>query len=128
MFSDETRFNLHHSDGRVLVWRQAGERYDEENTGPQEAFGGGCITVWAGVVNNGKTELFISNRIVDAAVHRDNILNNIVVPFAQDGGGEDFVIIDDKTRPHRALTGINFLAKDRYITASAIKVSRLKHN
>lgn len=109
MFSDETRFNLYHSDGRVLVWRQAGERYNEENMAPQEAFGGGGITVWAGVMYNGKTELFISNRTVNAAVYRDNILNNIVLPFAQDFG-EDFVLIDDNARPHRARTVINFLA------------------
>lgn len=45
MFSDETRFNLDHYDGRILVWRQAGERYDEENMAPQEAFGLGLCTM-----------------------------------------------------------------------------------
>ena len=30
LFTDESRFNLEHSDGRQRVWRRPGERYDEQ--------------------------------------------------------------------------------------------------
>lgn len=108
MFCDETRFNLIHSDGRVLVWRQPGERYVENNMAVQESFGGGGINVWAGVMYNGKTELFISGRTVDGEVYKNNILRNFVLPFARNFG-HDFLLIDDNARPHRARIVQEFL-------------------
>jgi len=68
---------------------------------PQEAFGGGGINVWGDVMHNGRSELYISRRTINAQIYRDDILNNIVIPFA-DNFGEEFVLIDDNARPHRA--------------------------
>ncbi|KAJ8910397.1 hypothetical protein NQ315_010458, partial [Exocentrus adspersus] len=50
--ADETRFNLFHSDGRMLVCREPNQRYLEENMAPQEAFGGGGVIVWGGIIRN----------------------------------------------------------------------------
>lgn len=68
---------------------------------PQEAFGGGGLNVWAGVMYNGKTELFICHESITALRYRDNIIRPIVVPYAQNYG-QDFVLVDDNARPHRA--------------------------
>lgn len=46
MFSDECRFKLYESDGRMLVWRERNERYVEEHMEAREPFGGGGVTVW----------------------------------------------------------------------------------
>ena len=81
LFTDETRFNLIHSDGRVLMWREFNQRYLEENMAPQEPFGGGGVTVCGGVMFNGKTELFITRQTINAVVYMDDILNYIVVPL-----------------------------------------------
>ena len=49
IFSDESKFNLHSSDGRIKVWRKKNERYLDECTkktikgGPYVMFWG-CIT------------------------------------------------------------------------------------
>ena len=108
LFTDETRFNLIHSDGRMLVWRGPNQRYLEENMAPQEAFGGGGVTVWGGIIRNGKTELFITNQTVNATVYQEEILEPIVVPFARNYGLE-FLLVDDNALPHRARRITEFL-------------------
>ncbi|KAK7093882.1 hypothetical protein V1264_007565 [Littorina saxatilis] len=45
LFSDESRFNLHHHDGRARVWRRQGERYNNGLVQERVAFGGGSIMV-----------------------------------------------------------------------------------
>jgi len=80
MFSDETRFNLIHSDGRMLVWRQPRERFNEENMAPQEPFGGGSVNVWGGVMNNGKTELYRTFDTINSVTYRENNINRMDWP------------------------------------------------
>lgn len=102
LFSDESRFRLHHSDGRVLVWRRPGERFDDRNIAPNIAFGGGSITVWGGIIFNGRTELIIFIReSVTAQRYRDRCILPVVVPFAENYG-QDLIFMDDNARPHRA--------------------------
>ena len=46
VFSDESRFSLFHNDGRVGVWRTAGERYHPDCLSPTVKYGGGSVMVW----------------------------------------------------------------------------------
>ena len=44
-FSDESRFCLRHTDGRLRVWRRNGERHAEVNVQPRHAYNGGSVMV-----------------------------------------------------------------------------------
>lgn len=101
LFTDETRVNLYKSDGRILVWRGQGERYFEENMAAQEAFGGGGVTVWGGVIVDQKTDLFISHQSINGEIYRDRCIRPLVAPLARNFG-DNFILVDDNARPHRA--------------------------
>lgn len=102
LFTDESKFNFFRSDGRVLVWRRTNERFKEEHMEARVAFGGGGVTVWGGMSMNGKSELVIlRGESMNGARYRDLCVRDIVVPYAQNFG-DDFILVDDNARPHRA--------------------------
>ncbi|CAB4380217.1 unnamed protein product [Rhizophagus irregularis] len=46
VWSDESRFALFESDGRVRVWRRAGDAYNKDCIQPTVKFGGGSVMFW----------------------------------------------------------------------------------
>lgn len=102
MFADESRFTLHRSDGRTLVWRRVNERYIERMMEPKVAFGGGGLTIWGGISLATRTELVVlQGQSMNAVRYRELCILRIVIPFAQNFG-RNFIFVDDNARPHRA--------------------------
>ena len=50
LVSDESRFVLHRNNGKALVMRERGQRFQEDTAMPCVAHGGGSVHVWAGSV------------------------------------------------------------------------------
>lgn len=68
----------------------------------REPFGGGGVTVWGGVMRNGKTDLVILiGETMNAVRYRNLCMNEVVVPFAENFG-DGFILVDDNALPHRA--------------------------
>lgn len=115
LFTDESRFCLDFHDGRRRVWRSKNERYANCNVVEHDRFGGGSIMVWGGISLDGSTDLYvIRNGSLNALRYRDEILDPIVRPFAG-AIGDDFILMDDNARPHRARIVNDYLARESIV-------------
>ncbi|GFW07650.1 transposable element Tcb2 transposase [Trichonephila clavipes] len=65
-------------------------------------FDGGGVLVYGGISIDGRTDLYIiRDGPLTARRYRDEILRPIEVPYAA-AIGDDFILMDDNSRPHRA--------------------------
>lgn len=64
IFSDESKFNLHGSDGGKRVWCRKGSLLDSTNIKSTKKFGGGNIMVWGCLTSEGVGKILkVSNKI-----------------------------------------------------------------
>jgi hypothetical protein len=79
LFSDESKFNLKFSDGRVRIYRRRRERFADRCVKQTDRFGGGGVMVWGGISDVGKTNLKIVVGNLNGIRYRDEILAPIVL-------------------------------------------------
>ena len=77
IFSDESKFNLISSDGRIKLWRNVKERYLPESTNKTIKGGGGSIMFW-GCIAYGKIGPLIE---VSTSMNSNDYINNILERF-----------------------------------------------
>ncbi|GFU80752.1 transposable element Tcb2 transposase [Trichonephila clavipes] len=111
-FSDESRFPVHPDNRRIFIWRDRGSRNNPAFVHESVIFGGGGVLVYCGISIDGRTDLhIIRDRPLTARRYRDEILRPIVVPYAA-VIGDDFILMDDNCRPHRANLVEDFLFEE----------------
>jgi hypothetical protein len=109
MFTDESRFALCSNDGRVRVWRRAGERFLPSTVQEVVPFGNGSVMVWGGISIDDKSDLVvIRNGALNARRYIDEVLQTQIQPRAH-AGGENFVLMQDNARPHVARIVTDYL-------------------
>ena len=90
------------SDRRARVWRMPNERFAPVCVAEHDRFGGGSVMVWAGISAQGKTDLHvIDNGTLTDLRYVNEILDVYVHPYAG-AVGENFILMDDNARAHRA--------------------------
>ena len=90
------------TDRRARVWRMPNERFAPVCVAEHDRFGGGSVMVWAGISAWGKTDLHvIDNGTLTALRYVNEILDVYVRPYAG-AVGENFILMDDNARAHRA--------------------------
>ncbi|GFV71509.1 transposable element Tc3 transposase [Trichonephila clavipes] len=95
-------YNGESDSGRLLIWREQRTRYHQSNTVERHSYRGGGILVWAGISLGGHTDLHVFHGgTVTGLRYRDDILDPYVRPYAA-AIGNDFILMDDNARPHRA--------------------------
>lgn len=109
IFSDESRFNVSHADGRVRVYRRRNERLADCCIQERDRFGGGSVMVWGGIMGNLKTDLVIIQGNLNAQGYI-NLLNNTLMPFLHQN--QPAIFQQDNARPHTALITTQFLAQN----------------
>ena len=109
LFTDESRFSMSVADGRIRVWRRAGERYADACVIQHDRFGGGSVHVWGGISFNHRTQLHVFHNRVNAQTYIDQVLAPIVVPAFQ-AHNDLLVLQHDNARPHTARVTTQYLA------------------
>ena len=108
LFSDESRFSIHRSDGRVRVYRRRNERYADCCLLERDRFGGGgSVLVWAGIAHGYRTPLVVVDGNLNAQRYRDEILARHVIPMFQNIANINLFQQDNATS-HTARDTVNF--------------------
>ncbi|GFX12603.1 transposable element Tcb2 transposase [Trichonephila clavipes] len=111
-FSDESRFSVHRDNRRIFIWRDGGSRNNPAFLHKSVRFGGVGVLVYGGISIDGRTYLYIfRDGPLTARRYRDEILRPIVVPYAM-AIGDDFILLDNNCRPHRANLVEDFLFEE----------------
>lgn len=102
IFTDECRFRLFRSDGRIRVWREPRQELLRENVQVCDRQAQ-SLHVWAGISLTGKTELVFLQHNVTANTYGD-LLQRHLVPYMNRvfGGTANCILQDDNAPPHRA--------------------------
>lgn len=111
LFSDESRFNLSHHDGRTRVFRRRGERFADCCLVERDRFGGGSVMVWGGIMGRRKTNLIVVRGNLNADGYINQILQPEAVPFIQRHGPA--LLMHDNARPHVARRSREFLNRNQ---------------
>ena len=107
VFSDESRFNLSHHDGRIRVFRRRGERFADNCLIERDRSGGGSVMVWGGIMGRRKTNLIVVQGNLSAQGYIIQILQPEAIPFLQ--MDEPAILMHDNARPHVARICRHFL-------------------
>ncbi|GFX63968.1 transposable element Tcb1 transposase [Trichonephila clavipes] len=107
-----SRYSVHPDDSRIFIWRDRGSRNNPAFVHENVRFGGGGVLVYGGISIDGRTDLYIiRDGPLNARRYRDEILRPIIIPYAA-AIGDDFILIDDNCRPHRANLVEDFLFEE----------------
>ena len=75
LWTDETKINLYHSDGKRRAWRRKGTAHDPKHTTSSVKHGGGSVMAWACMAANGTGSLVF---IDDVTANKSNRMNSEV--------------------------------------------------
>ena len=91
------------------------KRFHFLNVAEHGRYGKGSVMVWAGISVNRKTDLYVvENGTLTAVRYCNEILDQFVRPYAG-AIGPDFILMDDKARPHRAHVTDAYLERETIV-------------
>ena len=111
-WSDESKFNLFGSDGKVMVWRSAKEEFESECTTPTVKHGGGNVKCWACFLSSGVGSLIFINGNMTGESHREILENNLLKSVEKLGMSHDWIFQHDNNPKHRAAIIANWLNRN----------------
>ncbi|GFX48442.1 transposable element Tc1 transposase [Trichonephila clavipes] len=102
VFSDESRFNLWHHDGRIRVRHYAGERHIPECIIKRHSRRTPGVMVWGAIAHHGRSQLLRIVGNLNSTRYVNEVLQPQDIPFLQ--GLPGAVFQQDNARPHVAKT------------------------
>ncbi|GFX50711.1 transposable element Tc1 transposase [Trichonephila clavipes] len=77
LFSDESRFCLSSDCRRQLIWRESGTAYRPENIQEKDRYPTCSIMVWAGIMINGRTRLYV---VANGTMTGQRYIDEVLLP------------------------------------------------
>ena len=109
-FSDESKFNLFHSDGRIYVRRKIGKEFREDCIQPTQQSGGGSVHVWGCFCQSDIGPLVRLTSTVNSVSYQ-NVLEDHLIPYI---AGRVLIFQQDNAPAHTARSTSRFL-EDRSV-------------
>jgi len=113
IFSDESRFNVHNSDGRVRVWCQPETRNNEGNCVASIKGDGGEIMVWGCIGYKGVGALTVVDGTIDSIKYTRVISTCLHETAAKLGLNDDFIFQQDNAPCHKSQYSMEFFKDNR---------------
>ena len=112
LWSDESKFNLFGSDGKVMVWRTSKEALDPICTVPTVKYGGGNVKCWGCMSSSGVGNLVFITGNMTGEMYRDILQKNLFESVKKLKLGKDWVMQHDNDPKHRAHIVTNWLDRE----------------
>ncbi|KAK7096366.1 hypothetical protein V1264_005668 [Littorina saxatilis] len=118
-WSDESRFLLHVTDGRLRVWRHRNTSYTPRNIRQTVPFGGGSVMVWGCISHDCKLDLVTIRGNLTGDQYMRHVLEPVVVTHFDNHPLATCtrpVYMDDNARPHRSRAVVDYLQNNAVTT------------
>lgn len=102
LWSDESKFNIFGSDGRIKVWRKKKEALKMKNLNPTVKHGGGSAMVWGCFSSSGPGKMEFVETTMNQHVYQGIIDRNVKSSAAKLKLGRRFIFQQDKDPKHTA--------------------------
>lgn len=102
LFSDESKFNIFQSDGRIRVWRRPNTALEKNNVASTVKHGGGGVMVWGCMAAAGVGNLVFIEGKMDKTVYLNILKENLLQSVEKLGLGESFYFQQDNDPKHTA--------------------------
>lgn len=112
LWSDESKKNLLHSDGRTIIWRRKDEEYSSDCITATIKSGQQNLLFWGCMASSGVGSLKFIEGIMDKYMYKD-ILNDHMLPSARNLIGRQYTFQHDNDPKHTATVVKEFLQKKK---------------
>ena len=113
LWSDESKFNLFGSDGKVMVLRSKKEEFDPKCTVPTVKHDGGSITVWGCFCQSGVGNLVFLDRNMNTYYYVDILGKNLIQSAKHLRFRRHFIFQQDNDSKHASGLAKAWLKKDK---------------
>ena len=112
LWSDESKFNLFGSDGKVVVWRSPKEEFEPECTIPTVKHGSGNVKCWSCFSSSDVDSLIFIDGNMTGGSYREILENNLLKSVEKLGMSHDWIFQHDNDPKHRAAIVANWMNRN----------------
>ena len=113
VWSDESKFNLFGSDGKVMVWRTPKEEFNPMCTVPTVKHDGRSVMCWGCFSTSGVGNLVFIDGNMPGEMYRDILEKNLLQSVKKLKMKKDWVFQQDNDPKHRAAIVTNWLNRNK---------------